>query len=414
MSYRFLKLTTIYEEHLNRFLSQNPGCKNLSYADLYQQYVSTHFGWADYYPRILAGMGHETLEVFSSFELMQKAWARENAVKYSRNWFSDIVFAQVRRFQPDVLFIEDMYTFDRGFRRQLREICLKQPVIIGYRGAPTDDFAALKDVDLLLTCSPHFAERMRSAGAEVATVPHAFQPDIVKAVGPLNRDLAFTFSGSLVLRDGFHNQRYDLLDRLLASTPLQIWASISQSATSSSRAKSTLQKMGRGVRRILKNTGFDPERNKTQLDVADGAFQEQSQNLSPSHPWIKRGYTNRLHQPVFGLANFRMLARSKLTFNNHIDCAEDYAGNSRLFEATGMGAALITDWKSNLAELFELDSEIVAYKSAEECSEKVNYLLDHPSELEAIAQAGQRRTLENYTFVHRAAQLDELIRQRLV
>jgi hypothetical protein len=356
-------------------------------------------------------MGNITQEVFSSFELLQKAWARENGIKYSRKWFTDIVFAQVRRFQPDVLFIEDMYTFDRSFRERLREVCVRPPFIVGYRGAPTEDFAALSDVDLLLTCVPHFAQMMKDAGARVAIVPHAFQADVLNAVGPLKRDLDFTFSGSLVLRDGFHNQRYKLLDRLLTCTPLQVWVSVSQPAPTSSGSR-PLQRLGRGARRILKGLGYDPGRKERKTEEADAGLLQSGSNHS--HPWIDKEYANRVHPPIFGLANFRMLARSKISFNNHIDIAEDYAGNSRLFEATGMGACLITDWKRNLAELFKPDVEIVTYKSAEECCEKVNYLLNHESELEAIARAGQRRTLENYTFGHRAAQLDELIRQRLV
>jgi spore maturation protein CgeB len=81
----------------------------------------------------------------------------------------------------------------------------------------------------------------------------------------------------------------------------------------------------------------------------------------------------------------------------------------RLFEATGMGACLLTDWKTDLQDIFEPDKEVVAYRSAEECVEKVNYLLHHEKERQAIAAAGQRRTLRDHTFAQRALQLDELI-----
>ena len=124
-------------------------------------------------------------------------------------------------------------------------------------------------------------------------------------------------------------------------------------------------------------------------------------------------HQNRFHDPVFGLRYYEILARSKLTFNSHIDCAEQYAGNMRLFEATGAGACLVTDRKSNLAELFEPDVELVTYGSAEECAEKVNYLLDHDEQRVAIAAAGHRRVLRDHTFEQRAIYLDNLIRQAL-
>ncbi len=82
----------------------------------------------------------------------------------------------------------------------------------------------------------------------------------------------------------------------------------------------------------------------------------------------------------------------------------------RLFEATGVGSCLLTDWKNNLSDLFEPDAEVVAYRNAEECIEKAEYLLRHEGERQKIAAAGQCRTLRDHTFARRAEQLDQLIR----
>jgi spore maturation protein CgeB len=108
-----------------------------------------------------------------------------------------------------------------------------------------------------------------------------------------------------------------------------------------------------------------------------------------------------------------VLAKSKVCFNCHIDVAGNSAGNMRLFEATGVGSCLLTDWKSNLSDFFEPDREVATYRNAEECSEKVRFLLEHPQERECIAAAGQRRTLRDHTFSQRASQLDEIIRRSL-
>ena len=85
----------------------------------------------------------------------------------------------------------------------------------------------------------------------------------------------------------------------------------------------------------------------------------------------------------------------------------------RLYEATGVGTCLLTDWKPNLHELFEPDKEVVAYQSPEECVEKIKWLLEHPEERERIAQAGQARTLQKHTFAQRAIQLNEIIQTNL-
>jgi spore maturation protein CgeB len=99
---------------------------------------------------------------------------------------------------------------------------------------------------------------------------------------------------------------------------------------------------------------------------------------------------------VCGIDMYRELARSQVVLNVHIDAAGAAAANMRLFEVTGMGACLVTDWKSNLATLFEVDREIVTFRSVDECCEKVGYLLAHPSERDAIAARGQQRTLRDH------------------
>ncbi|NIR14974.1 MAG: glycosyltransferase family 1 protein, partial [Desulfobacterales bacterium] len=101
------------------------------------------------------------------------------------------------------------------------------------------------------------------------------------------------------------------------------------------------------------------------------------------------------------MENYEISARSKIALNSHIDCFENYAGNMRLYEVTGMGACLLTDWKINLPELFEPEVEVVTYRSVEECREKVSYLLENDTERRAIAAAGQKRTLRDHTYRQR-------------
>ena len=92
----------------------------------------------------------------------------------------------------------------------------------------------------------------------------------------------------------------------------------------------------------------------------------------------------------------------------HIDIAP-YANNMRLYEATGVGALLITDYRDNLRTLFEPGKEVVAYSSAEECAELINYYLENEEERKAIARAGQERTLTEHTYYERIKQLVDIV-----
>jgi spore maturation protein CgeB len=110
---------------------------------------------------------------------------------------------------------------------------------------------------------------------------------------------------------------------------------------------------------------------------------------------------------------YRALARSHVTLNRHINVAENYANNMRLYEATGVGTLLITDHKDNLGELFDVGKEVVAYSSPEEAADLMRYYLDHPEEASEIARAGQARTLREHTYQRRMEELVGIL-QRFV
>jgi hypothetical protein len=407
MNYRFQKFTTIYPEFVQPFVSGLPEYDHLGYLQLYDKYVQQHYGWSNYYAKNFEALGHEAQEVFVNFEDLQKLWAKEHDVKYTRRgWLFDIVLAQVKAFQPTVIFLEDTYMFDLAFRRQLREQCQLPVTVVGWRAAPTEDYSELKDFDLLLSCGPHFVDRMRAAGINAELVYHAFEPAVLEAVAPTTRDVDFSFVGSLVLGDGFHNDRYDLVAALMEATPLQVWGYISTAFPESRRGKA-VNGLAHKAARVLETLGVPGELNR-KLRQAGGRI---AQGRAPQT--IQDLYPGRFHRSVFGLNNFEIFGRSRITLNRHIDCAENYAGNARLFEATGMGACLLTDWKVNLGDIFEPDAEVATYQSTAECIEKARYLLDHEDERQAIAAAGQRRIMRDHTYAQRALQLNEIILRTL-
>ena len=111
---------------------------------------------------------------------------------------------------------------------------------------------------------------------------------------------------------------------------------------------------------------------------------------------------------AWGRDMYRILYNSKITLNHHGDIAP-YANNCRLYEATGTGTLLITDWKVNLHEMFEIGTEVVAYRTPEECAELIQYYLEHEDERETIAKAGQQRTLREHTYYHRMQELIDIV-----
>jgi spore maturation protein CgeB len=89
------------------------------------------------------------------------------------------------------------------------------------------------------------------------------------------------------------------------------------------------------------------------------------------------------------------------------------ANNMRLFEATGVGAAVVTEAAPNLYEMFEAEVEMATYSSGEELVAKVRALLDDDEARVRLAAAGQRRTLAEHTYADRMRELSALLEDRL-
>ena len=404
MGYSFLKIHSIDSVYLEPFLRQHPNYKNLSYVELYDLFVKSCLGWNTNYTPALNSLGYQATDICIDFEFLQKLWAKEHGIKYdNRNWLHDILSAQLKAFQPDILFLDDLYYFDRTQRQFLRDASPKPVRIIGWRAAPTSADEFFKDVDLMLTCTPLFVDQLRNSGANAELIMHAFDPSILELVDQQQkRELAFTFVGNIVLGEGFHNERLEMVKKLLAATNLEVWGTISEPRNPSLQDR-LLGRLSRDGQKLFQRLRLPGSNALARLGTVSHG------NTGPEATALMQDYKGRFHQPVLALEYFKLLQRSKINLNKHIDCAGDYAGNIRLFEATGMGACLATDWKINMPEMFESDVEVITYRNTEECAEKVRYLLDNQDQLEQIAAAGQRRTLKDHTYQRRAEELNELI-----
>ncbi len=81
------------------------------------------------------------------------------------------------------------------------------------------------------------------------------------------------------------------------------------------------------------------------------------------------------------------------------------SANFRVFNITASGGLLLTDYKEDLDDLFEIGKEIVCYRTPEELREKAEYYLSQPAAADRIAGAGHHRTVSQHTFTHRATAL---------
>ena len=393
---KFLILNTDYPEFLRWHYAQHPGLERESYQEQIRVRMDSLFGVADFYSHNLRNLGHEAWDIHASNRFMQEAWAKEHRVRaggllpcsgrragfhrvvarlavrsplrYLKSsfrseplsaerqpdWFYEILRAQIDHYKPDVLLNQAM---DAGIGHFLKEMKPSVRLLVGQHAAtPLPDSAGLDGYDLVVSSFPPTVDRFRQQGIPAELNRLAFEPRVLARLKREKRCHGVTFIGGLYR---IHSSRVGFLECVCAQLPeTSIW--------------------GPGVDR-----------------------------LSPASV-IRRCYMGQ----AWGREMYEILHNSRIALNHHGDIPP-FANNLRLFEATGVGALLITDWKANLRDMFEPGKEVMTYRTPEDCAELIRYYLDHEDERATIARAGQERTLQAHTYPKRMQELVEIVRKHL-
>jgi spore maturation protein CgeB len=401
---KLARISSVYPSYWQNFYAAHPGLEQKSYDEQKAFLSADAFGLADNWKHALTKIGYDVLEIPANVEPLQKKWAHENSVEYpANNWQVVIAEAQLQQFRPDVLFMFDYSVFGRVWLDKVRE-ALKVGIIIGWCGAPFREISVFKGYDLVLSCIPELVEKFRAMGHVSEHMHHAFDPRILTKLKPTQHEIDLSFIGQIVRANQFHIEREQLLEKIVEQTSVKIFTPGAEDFWTDffkTQAKRSLYAAGWLAQKLgIPKSAFE------KIPVMEKVVQW---NEMP-RPKISSKLRHSMSPAVFGVAMFQTLRDSKVTLNSHIDISPHSASNLRLFEATGVGTCLLTDWKSNLNSVFSDGSEVVSYRNADECAEKAKWLLENPGERLKIAEAGQRRCLRDHTFKQRAQQLDELIR----
>lgn len=369
---KILFIDTYYPEFLAEHYRRNV-LAELSYAEQRASLLASRFGISDFYSRHLRTLGVESEEIIANCAPLQLRWAREHGLPHplrampgawAQAWWAGrliavtrallpVVAAQVRQSRPDVLYLHDLnFVPPRLLRLLKRSVGL----VVGQIASPLPPPDYLGPYDLILTSFPHFVDRLRSQGIAAEYFRLGFDPVVLDEIGPQPKRWACSFVGGI----SRHHER---------------------------------------------GTAFlEYAARHAEVDF----FGYGAETLAPSSPIVPRH-----HGAVWALDMYRAVAQSHITLNRHVDVAEGFANNMRLYEATGIGTMLLTDAKANLSALFDVGREVVAYTSAEDAVDKIHYYAAHPDERDAIARAGQARTMREHTYQARMRELREILARHL-
>ena len=78
--------------------------------------------------------------------------------------------------------------------------------------------------------------------------------------------------------------------------------------------------------------------------------------------------------------------------------------NQRVFDVPACKAFVLTDYKEELEELFDLGKDIVTFRSFDDLKEKIRFFSD-PSKRSSFIEQGHIRVLSTHTYVHRMGEV---------
>ncbi|MBO4223597.1 glycosyltransferase [Bradyrhizobium neotropicale] len=380
---RILILNADYPRFLARLYRSQAGLETAPYSPQMAARNNSLFGVADFYSKNFSAQGHSAAEIHVNNAWLQAAWAREHGMAVAATgstmsasnrlpaWLlravapfkpmlrplarkvglspkldeqaEKILLAQIEDFRPDLVLNQDTFHVDTSLMRRIKGI--GKPILVGQIGIAPSRGEDWSVYDLMLSQLAATVGFFRSLGVRAEVSHLAFEPTVNDALPPAPAmDIDVSFVGTV---SADHQQRIALLEAVAARYDLKLFGNIAPGLPAS----------------------------------------------SPLHRCFQG--------EAWGTEMYQALRRSRITLNSHIDMAGQEAGNVRLFEATGVGTFLLTDFKDNLHTLFDLDREVVAWRSIDDCIEKIDRYLADDAARKEIAAAGQRRTLKAHNYRER-------------
>lgn len=386
---RILIINTDYPRFLRGHYGRAPGLADGSYEEQMLARNASFFGVFDAYSKGFQTAGAEAIEVHANNGIMQRQWMLENGHRPPTQWklparvefllrrianrvlplpfdtantlrspfdvapwkLTDILLTQIKAYRPDVILNQSVSEVGSDFLERCKRYCR---IIVGQIASPMPDHEDYRAYDMMISSLPNFVAHYQKLGLKAQLNRLAFDRRVLDSLGTVAQDVDVSFVGSI---SPAHPARTELLEFVCSRTEVDVW--------------------GNGLEALSESSA------------------------------IRKRYRGE----AWGRDMFTALGRSRITVNSHISIAGDFANNMRLYEATGMGSLLVTDKKSNLAEIFEPGKEVVCYESAEECVELINFYRRNETERARIAAAGQKRTLAEHTYMRRTRELTQAFEQ---
>ncbi|MBO4704781.1 MAG: glycosyltransferase family 1 protein [Spirochaetaceae bacterium] len=377
-----IEITTVYQSYLDFFYKKYPEVQSYSYTQQLSALLNDFNAECDFLHKELNKMGIESNIYFFNCELLQKRWKNE----FKNSDLFSILLKQLQEEKPDILLISDLPAFTEQQLKLLKSTLGKRTKFVAWHFTTVNsDFSTKsKYIDEFYTGSKYFVNLLKDHCKSVKLLYHAFSPLVLQKLENQKTSSNCLFCGSIFLSENIHLNRIDLFSSLINSDITfdffgEVYGSLSPSSLKA-KMKSLLKR----------RSAITKTRQKTEQLL------------------------KRIKQPSsYGIEYYQILKNHNICLNLHSPISGSGAGNMRMFEVTGVGSCLVTDYKSENIDLFKPDDEIIVYEDFEELIEKLSWLKNHPDDLKKISIAGQKRTLSTHTYKQKAEMLNYYLQNLL-
>ena len=331
-----------------------------NFADGVAQFLDTRFTASHLLLPVLSG-NPDAFYTNGDDEPLQTLWARENGLETKS--LEDILLGQIEHHRTEVFYNLDPMRYGSEFVRKLPG-CVKKAIC--WRAAPSGT-ADLTAYDLVVCNFPSIMELWRRKGCNVAHFFPGHDP-VMDSYAEARRETV-----DLLFVGGFSRHHRN---RIAALTTAASVAGV--------RARFHLEDS-----RLTRLAGL--------LPFLPGL-------ASYRHPREIRGVRAG---PLYGRDLYAAMAGARVVFNGAIDKAGEDRGNMRCFEATGCGAALLTD-SGRYPEGFVDGETMVTYSSLDQLPKLIRRLVHDVGWADSIAKAGCTMVRDRYSKERQWAKFQEL------
>ena len=356
MSIKLLQVNTFYPEYIEYHYQKYPDLHCQSYTKQIQSLLKDGFSSGNILAPYLSKNDYSSVLVIANNQYSQERWLQENQLNISnfKKCCIETVQIQVEKIRPDILYIADPIQFDHSFIKQLK---WKPKLIIGWRSSTIKQTTDWCGFDIILSHLTYCLKKARLIGASSSKyfLP-GFSRSIIKQIKCDKKKWDFIFTGHAM---PLHKRRNKYLLELANNF-------------------------------------------KYESETASAYFIGHRKNELPANLPVN------ILGPLWGIEMYQEIQRAKIVLNADIDLAQE-AGNFRLFEVTGIGSFILTEFHPNIVKIFKPGVEIETFRDTNELIAKVKYYLAHPAERESIARKGQERCFKEHLIENRIKKFDKII-----